>query len=50
LRLQQLLTPPQQEPSSAAPKTATFPYLIWVLHGGGNMGDVTFCPDVACPG
>jgi hypothetical protein len=34
---------------TAAPKTATFPYLIWVLHGGGNFGDVTLCPDVACP-
>lgn len=35
---------------NAAPKAGTYPYLIWVLHGAGNFGDVTLCPDVACPG
>ena len=35
---------------TASPKTGTYSYLIWVLHGGGSHGDVTLCPDAACPG
>jgi hypothetical protein len=32
---------------TAAPKTGTYPYLIWILHTAGGHGDVTLCPDVA---
>jgi len=34
---------------TAAPKTGTYPFLIWVLHTAGGHGDVTLCPNVACP-
>jgi hypothetical protein len=34
---------------TVAPKMGTYPYLIWLTHGGGNMGDLTLCPNVACP-
>lgn len=34
---------------TAEPKTGTYPYLIWVLHTAGQHGDVTLCPDAACP-
>lgn len=35
---------------TAAPKTGTYPYLIWLIRSAGAHGDVTMCPGVSCPG